>query len=159
MDPSEFTNKVQHLRQVSPCRTTVIYRSRNAVRLPGSRSRAIDPANRCSSGSPAVAHCAEVETQQQQQSRLPADLSPRPMVERRRRKLYRTTATTPTSQNWPQPAAKKNARHHHRNIQHTKKMPRLQNSNRNFHPVALRMRIHTPGWRRRWTQNIPLCPT
>src|SRR3546814_19639451 len=33
-DPPEFTNEVQHLKQVVPCRDTVNYRSRNADRLP-----------------------------------------------------------------------------------------------------------------------------
>ena len=35
VDPSEFTNEVQHLRQVVPCRIIASYRSRNGVRLPG----------------------------------------------------------------------------------------------------------------------------
>src|SRR3546814_6622055 len=33
-DPPEFTNEVQHLKQVVPCRDTVSCRSRNAARLP-----------------------------------------------------------------------------------------------------------------------------
>src|SRR5689334_13192213 len=34
LDPSEFTNEVQHLRQVLPCPATASFRSRNGVRLP-----------------------------------------------------------------------------------------------------------------------------
>src|SRR3546814_11968003 len=33
-DPPAFTNEVQHLKQVVPCRDTVSYRSRHAARLP-----------------------------------------------------------------------------------------------------------------------------
>ena len=34
-DPSEFTNEVQHLTQVLPCRPTTSFRLRSDVRLPG----------------------------------------------------------------------------------------------------------------------------